>query len=78
MRSSSNRPSPSRSRGDLRQFLAGLICRGKGDADVKRGRLLLESLESRQLMAGDVELLFTGGDDSTAASEPVQTSEALT
>jgi cyclophilin family peptidyl-prolyl cis-trans isomerase len=78
MRSSSNRPSPSLSRGDLRQFLAGLIRREKNDADVKRGRLLLESLESRQLMAGDVELLFTGGEDQAAASEPVQTSEALT
>ncbi len=78
MRSSSNRPSSPRRRANLRQFLSGLIYRGKNDIDVKRGRLLLESLENRQLLAGDVELLFTEGDVSTASSEPVQTSVALT
>ncbi|TWT79129.1 putative peptidyl-prolyl cis-trans isomerase [Planctomycetes bacterium CA13] len=36
----------------------------------KRGRLLLESLEPRQLMAGDIEMLFTdGASASTTASQ---------
>lgn len=74
----SNRPQNRRqtaaNRPSLRQRIWRLLGAGSVDqADVKRGRLLLESLEKRQLMAGDIELLFTDGVsdnaiDSTAAS----------
>ena len=33
----------------------------KNTEDPKRGRLLLEALEKRAMLAGDVELLFTDG-----------------
>ncbi len=40
-------------------MLAGLVERSES-TNTKRGRLLLETLENRQLMAGDVEMMFTG------------------
>ncbi len=55
-----NRHSKARRR-SVRQFVKNLILGGEGQDDPKRGRLLLESLEPRQLLAGDMELLFTDG-----------------
>ncbi len=54
---------PSRRTGNspLRRLLGGFGER-RESTDAKRGRLLLETLESRQMMAGDVELLYTGSD----------------
>ena len=75
MRSSSK---TKRSRLNLRQLLAGMVSRDWSDTDVKRGRLLLESLETRQLLAGDVEMSFTDGDDSPADSSPAETFTAMT
>ena len=51
------------------RLLAGLT--GASDSvDPKRGRLLLESLENRQMMAGDVEFMFTesGAGDTQAVA----------
>ncbi|MGI9470361.1 MAG: Ig-like domain-containing protein, partial [Rubripirellula sp.] len=55
----------------MRQFLENLIFGSEEQTDPKRGRLLLETLEQRQLMAGDLELLFTDGvpDTSDQAAE---------
>ncbi len=36
-----------------------------GDENPRRGRLLLEQLEQRQLMAADTDLLFTDGVSAT-------------
>ncbi|MFG0286803.1 MAG: Ig-like domain-containing protein [Rhodopirellula sp. JB044] len=58
----------------LRQRLARMVAMdaaGRGDQakiSADRGRLLLETLEGRQMMAGDVELLFT---DPSAPAENV-------
>ncbi len=50
---------------------------GENDRDnAKRGRLLLESLEPRQLLAGDVELSFTDGVD-TSVDEAAETTSTL-
>lgn len=51
----------------LRRRLAELIAQdSRGDApSAKRGRLLLEALENRQLMAGDVDLFATDGGVTT-------------
>ncbi len=69
--SQSNR-SPNRSR--LRSWLSGLT--GKpASAKSRRGRLLLESLESRQLMAGDVDLFATGTPDAVENTLPIQTDD---
>ncbi len=78
MRSSSSRPLPNLSRLNLRRLIESMVARGADRAEPRRGQLLLESLEARQLMAGDVELMFTDG-ESTATSEPAaQTSAGLT
>ncbi len=60
MRSSSNRHS-AKPRPSVRKLLESLILGENKSADPKRGRLLLESLEQRQLLAGDMDLLFTDG-----------------
>ncbi len=74
MMRSQNSPSepgrPHRGRG-LRRLLERFIGRPTEAEDPRRGRLLLESLEKRQLLAGDVEMLFTDGlsDFSQPAAE---------
>ena len=62
--------SPHRGRG-LRRLLERFSGRPAEAEDPRRGRLLLESLEKRQLLAGDVEMLFTDGlsDFSQPAAE---------
>ena len=52
---------PKTRRRNVRQFVKNLLLGDQVPTDPKRGRLLLESLENRQLLAGDVELLFTEG-----------------
>jgi cyclophilin family peptidyl-prolyl cis-trans isomerase len=77
MRSKSANSSKQRTmkRSILHRFLDRLA--GEGDrANAKRGRLLLESLEPRQLLAGDVELSFTDGVD-TSFNETVETTSTL-
>lgn len=71
MPSSPKQPSPS-SRSHFRRLLDSIIGEKRQENDPQRGSLLLETLESRQMLAGDVELLFTDGtsdvaDQSTAA-----------
>jgi len=59
-------------RGRLRQFRRQLLSWMLGDSapSPRRGRLLLERLEGRQMMAGDVEMLYTtGADDFGLASD---------
>jgi len=51
-----------------RALLRRLLGLSVGSEDSIRGRLLLEPLESRQMMAGDVEWLFTAGSDAGVAS----------
>lgn len=59
-RSNQNRQSPSRQ--SLRERIVCFLSGGAdAPAEPKRGRLLLESLEKRQLLAGDMELLCTDG-----------------
>ena len=43
----------------LRQLLDTMLRRDAKQVDPSRSRLLLEPLEKRQLLAGDMELLFT-------------------
>ncbi len=74
MRSSSSRPFP-KSRLKLRQLL-GLVESPDDSNDPSRGRLLLETLEARQMLAGDVELLFTAGEED--ATVPAETGGELT
>lgn len=50
-----------------RRLLARILGGGASRNEVARGRLLLEPLESRQMMAGDVEFLSTGSDASPSA-----------
>ncbi len=52
---------PKTRRRRVRQFVKNLLLGDRCQTDPKRGRLLLESLENRQLLAGDMELLFTEG-----------------
>ncbi|WP_404309990.1 tandem-95 repeat protein [Neorhodopirellula lusitana] len=67
----------------LRQRLAQVIvgdsaresARGNSKVSASRGRLLLESLESRQMMAGDVDLLSTTTAD-TGLSNAVMTDQS--
>ena len=47
----------------LERFLAG-----SDDQSPRRGRLLLEQLEGRQMMAGDVDLLFTTSSSDSGSS----------
>ncbi len=51
-----------------RRALASLLWNTPDESPI-RGRLLLEQLESRQLMAGDADMLFTDGVVTTAASQ---------
>lgn len=61
-----------------RRMLASLLRRGGPAESPRRGRLLLESLEKRQLLAGDMELLFTDGNSGPLDAPPGdQASEAL-
>lgn len=71
MRSDSNRSKTSRL--NLRRLLSGIVSGGNDAPETKRGRLLLESLERRQLLAGDVELLFTDGADAATNEQPAET-----
>ncbi len=69
---------PSAPRRSLRRLLDRLI-RGSADpAIARRGQLLLESLEMRQMLAGDTDLLFTDGVAAVATSVPsAETSTSL-
>ncbi len=77
MRSHSKRPdSSSTRRRSVRRLLQSLIFGENGPSEPRRGRLLLESLEQRQLLAGDMDLLFTDGTtpNSPASSQAAETS----
>ncbi len=52
-----------------RRFLRRLLGLSVDSAEAARGRLLLEPLESRQMLAGDVEWLFTSGEGTSADVE---------
>ncbi len=67
MRSSSAKKSLPASTGGVRRLLEKFILGGQDRVNPRKGRLLLESLEQRQLMAGDMDLMFTTGLDSTTA-----------
>ena len=78
-----------KSRQPLRQLLGRLIgaapsatpearTPGARTSEAHRGRLLLESLEKRQLMAADMELLFTDGAAEEPANQAVQASVQAT
>lgn len=69
------RPSPGRR--SLRSLLQSVMPQRTAPASAQRGRLLLESLESRQLLAGDVELLFTDNSDQPTSS-PAEASTLTT
>ena len=77
MRSTRTTPDQSPNRSTLRRWLDRLGGRGS-QTETRRGRLLLESLEPRQMLAGDVELLFTDGVDAVNDSQPVATTSNLT
>lgn len=51
----------------LRRALASFLTSPESQSP-RRGRLLLEQLESRQMMAGDVEMLFSSGLADTSSS----------
>lgn len=53
--------------GRLRRALAMFLA-SSDDPSPRRGRLLLEQLEGRQMMAGDVDLLFTNPSSDNGAS----------
>ncbi|WP_442511016.1 Ig-like domain-containing protein [Novipirellula sp. SH528] len=73
-RSSAVNPSKKERHGMLRDFLTYFRTGSDTPASAKRGRLLLESLEQRQLMAGDVELMSTdGASDQTLSNIASQT-----
>ncbi len=65
--------------GGLRRLLERWIGSPSSSDDPRRGRLLLESLEQRQLLAGDIELLFTDGstDPGLPAAESSASSQSL-
>ena len=73
------RPSrSSKSRNTLRQLLGNLIGpSGSVSSETQRGRLLLETLEQRQLMAGDMDLLFTDGAGDSSSDQAFQTGSQL-
>lgn len=56
----------------LRAWFDSIVVGGGTPHDPRRGRLLLESLERRQMLAGDVELFATDG------SDPIDTETAAT
>jgi len=65
-------------RRSVRQMLDRLIRGSAEPTGSRRGRLLLESLEKRQMLAGDSDLLFTDGADAASTTVPSQeTSDAL-
>ncbi|QDT04205.1 Putative bifunctional phosphatase/peptidyl-prolyl cis-trans isomerase [Rubripirellula lacrimiformis] len=74
MRSSQAKSDSSASTGGVRRLLEKFILGQSSPPNPKKGRLLLESLEQRQLMAGDMDLLFTDGDGVAAAAMDSQTS----
>ena len=55
-------------RGRLQSLLRSFLPNQNIQADAQRGRLLLESLEQRQMLAGDVEMLFTDSSTETPTS----------
>lgn len=65
-RRKSDARSSSRTRSAPRRLLERLLLGHRGGEAASRGRLLLEPLEQRQMMAGDVQLFAT---DPSAASE---------
>lgn len=80
MRPRSELQKTSSDRTGLRQLLASLLdLQVDSKAGTKRGRLLLESLEPRQMMAGDVDLWATDGllDETPLAGESSSASGTL-
>ena len=72
-RSTQTRQSPSRQ--SLRERISRFLgTSAKASDEPKRGRLLLETLEQRQLMAGDMDLLFT---DSSSAASSVESNSTV-
>lgn len=71
MRSPQNRQRISAPRRTVRQMLERLLLGDGTPSDAKRGRLLLESLEQRQMLAGDIDLFATDGvnENSGASAE---------
>ncbi|WP_419189969.1 Ig-like domain-containing protein [Stieleria marina] len=59
--------------GLLRQLMSRFT--GSDAPDARRGRLLLESLESRQLLAGDVDLFATDAQPAVDNTLPIQTDD---
>lgn len=57
----------------VRQLLQNLILGESTPMNAKRGRLMLESLEQRQLLAGDMDLLSTDGNVNENDSAAAQT-----
>lgn len=55
----------------LRGWVQSLLGGGE-PVEPNRGRLLLESLEPRQLLAGDIELLFTDPSSPASSAAPAQ------
>jgi cyclophilin family peptidyl-prolyl cis-trans isomerase len=55
-------------RRSVRQLLERLILGESGPEAPRRGRLLLERLEQRQLLAGDMDLMFTDGEVETQSA----------
>ncbi len=74
--SASNQPAPNQpaQRGGFLRNVSIFNRSAKTPESAKRGRLLLESLEPRQLMAGDVEMAFTGSAEANSNSNSVVTS----
>ncbi len=72
---SNNRNAP---RSGVRRLLDRLIRSAQEPAEARRGQLLLESLEKRQMLAGDSDLLFTEGVDAVDTSvSAAETSDTL-
>ncbi|MCG8652386.1 MAG: peptidylprolyl isomerase, partial [Pirellulales bacterium] len=78
MHPNSNRSSTHKLRLGLQRLLEKFSGTPDEPSDPKRGRLLLETLEKRQLLAGDVELLATDGEDSHTTDQSAETSSGLT
>src|SRR6056297_857474 len=68
MRASSSKSSQLASTRGVRRLLTRLILGDSERNEPGRGRLMLEGLEQRQLMAGDMDLLFTDGNNDISAS----------
>ncbi|MEM9586346.1 MAG: peptidylprolyl isomerase, partial [Planctomycetota bacterium] len=65
-------------RSKLQRLIAAFRGPAPESVDPKRGRLLLESLESRQLLAGDVDLLATDGSPQPSPQPAAESSLVLT